>query len=188
MDVISTFFYNYIWCPPFLGSLIANLATSFIFLFALLFLFRPTIRISPHIATISREEANGIPGGRIYVFKIVNKSFFRAFDLKLEVSQKMSIQAPEGKKNKRTIPLNLVKASYNHIPPYWYIGETDYAIQFITTDDVRNILSTNQHAHIELIVICKHGLTGLGSVFVKNYSVHDIQEGTFKSGNTFKMV
>lgn len=39
-----------------------------------------------------------------------------------------------------------------------------------------------------LRVICKHELTGLGSVFVRTYSKHDIKEGTFKSGNTFEIV
>lgn len=179
---------KHIFCLPFLASIIASFITSFIFLFALLFLFRPRVKISSQIATHEKGYSNS-EVEKWFCIKMVNLSFFRAFDLRVELCQKLPVTAPEGKQNHRTVNLILKKDQYHYVPKRAIFGErTDYAIWFMTTDDLTDLLNKNEHCTVELRVICKHELTGLGRVFVKSFSKHDIKKGTFKSGNTFDIV
>ncbi|MCF2489371.1 hypothetical protein [Dyadobacter sp. CY347] len=178
---------SHILCLPFAADIVSGFLTSFIFLFALLFLFRPRIKIGPQIATHLKSYGEATPN-TWYCFKIVNGSLFRAFDLKVEVVQKIPMTGPEGKQNHRTILLRLHKDQYNYVAPFRFGEKSEYALWFMTTDDIAKILNENEHYSVEIRVIAKHELTGLGSVFVRNYSKHDIKNGTFKSGNTFEIV
>jgi hypothetical protein len=183
-----TFFTEHILSLSFLASIIASFVTSFIFLFALLFLFRPRVKISSKIATHVKGYWN-LNEEKWFCIKMVNCSLFRAFDLRVELCQKIPVTGPEGKQNHRTVNLKLMKDQYHYVPKYAILGSrTDYAVWFMTVEDIEELLNKNEHCTIELRVICKHELTGLGRVFVRNFSKHDILQGTFKSGNTFEIV
>ncbi|MBO9613276.1 MAG: hypothetical protein J7619_11300 [Dyadobacter sp.] len=186
MNEALIFLEQKVFCQSFIADVLSGFITSFFFLFALLFLFRPRIKIASQIAT--HVKSYGGQSNKWYCFKIINRSLFRAFDLRVEVTQKIPMTGPEGKTNHRTVPLALVKDQYNYVAPFRIGEKSEYALWFLTTDDILTILNENEHHIVELRVICKHELTGLGSVFVRTYSKHDIKEGTFKSGNTFEIV
>jgi hypothetical protein len=185
---IVTFCQERIFCQVFFADILSGFLTSFIFLFFLLFFLRPRIRVSSQIATHVKAYDSSLPPQRWFCFKMINRSFFRAFDVRVEVVEKIPVTGPGGKTNYRSVPVKLVKSEYNYVASFTYTDRSDYALWFMTTDDIKTLLDTNQHHKIELRIICKHGLTGLGSVFVKTYSKHDIHDGTFKSGNTFDIV
>lgn len=190
-DVIINFFKEQIFTAPFLASLISGFITSFIFLFSLLFLLRPRVNISPVIATDIDEYDDQEPKRRIWVFKVVNTSFFSAFDMKVEVCQKIPIYGHAGTLNYGTIRFPLVKDDYAYVAPYrlnWKKKEYyDNAIWFICYEDIALGLELRQSSVIELRLICKHGLTGLGNIKRQKYVMSNIQEGTFCSGNTFEV-
>ena len=186
MNEALIFLEQKIFCQSFIADVLSGFITSFSFLFTLLFLFRPRIKIARQIAT--HIKSYGGRSNKWYCFKIINRSLFRAFDLRVEVTQKIPITGSEGKTNQLTVPLQLVKDQYNYVASFRIGEKSEYALWFLTTDDILTILNENEHHIVELRVICKHELTGLGSVFVRTYSKHDIKEGTFKSGNTFEIV
>ncbi|NIJ54401.1 hypothetical protein [Dyadobacter arcticus] len=184
------FFKNHIFTPDFSASLVSGFITSFVFLFILLFLFRPHIKIGPSIA-LHVDDLD--PTLRLCcAFKIVNKSFFGAYDLKVEVCQKLVSFGPNGATNYRTVPLPLLRDHYPHVAPFKVVfssnASTDFALWFITYSDLKGILTTTPHTKIEIRVTCRHALTGLGNVWTREYTKTDITLGTFKSGNTFEIV
>lgn len=186
MEEVFTFLDQRIFCQSFFADILSGVLTSFVSLFVLLFFFRPRVRICCQIST--HIKSYGGNAARWYCFKIINKSFFRAFDLRVEIIQKIPVTGPEGKTNHRTVPLSLIKEQYNYVAPFRFGEKSEYAMWFLTDDDITTMLNENEHHLIELRVICKHALTGLGGVFVRTYSKHDIKEGTFKSGDTFEIV
>lgn len=178
-----------VMAAPFLASLLSGLITSLLFLFIVLFVFRPRIHISPHMA-----KAIDVfdPAQRCaWAVKIVNRSYFSAFDMRVEFSQKFSFPGPNGLQNYRVIPLPLVKDQYPYVAPFrpqmLKKGYSDYAIRFRTYQDIDHILS-DQRNTIEVRIICRHALTGLGSVFIYEYTQHGIKVGVFKSGSSFDVV
>ncbi len=184
------FFQDYILTLEFLASLVSGFVTSFVFLFFLLFMLRPRIKVGSSIAC----HVDDLDPGRrsCCAFKIVNRSFFSAYDLKVEVCQKLVSFGPNGAPNYRTIPLPLLRDQYPHVAPFRMVfsnnANTDFALWFITYSDLQSIVNTTPHTKVEIRVTCRHALTGLGNVWTKEYTRTDIKSGTFKSGNTFEIV
>lgn len=189
VQAISDFWNNQIYTASFLASLISGFITSFIFLFSLLFFFRPRVKISPVIAMDVDEYDDQEPKRLCWTFKIVNVSFFSAFDMKIEVCQKIPFYGPNGSLNYGIIRFTLLKDEYTYIAPYkirWKKKEYyDNAVWIITYDDVALALELRKASVIELRLICKHGLTGLGSIKRQKYTLSDMTMGTFCSGTTF---
>ena len=132
-----------VFCQSFIADVLSGFITSFVFLFALLFLFRPRIKIAHQIST--HIKAYGGRSNKWYCFKIINRSLFRAFDLRVEVIQKIPMTGPEGKTNHRTVPLTLVKDQYNYVAPFRIGEKSEYALWFLTTDDISTMLNDNEH-------------------------------------------
>ena len=187
----SDFLLKQIFTAPFLASLISGLFTSFIFLFALLFLLRPRVRISPVIATDIDKYDDHDPKRPCWTFKIVNMSFFSAFDMKVEVCQKIPIFGHDGKLNYGLIRFVLLKDEYTYVAPYklrWKKKEYfDNAVWIITYDDIELALDRQDPSVIELRLICRHGLTGLGNIKRQKYVLSSVRQGTFCSGPTFEI-
>lgn len=159
-------------------------------MFFILLVFRPRIKISSSIAY--QTDPFDTAGRTAYNIKVINRSLFSAFDMKVEVSDKFSFPSPGGHLlNYRATPLTLVKDHYPYVAPFRptfaWPKYSDYALRFRTYDNWNAILSQTTHT-IEVRIICRHALTGLGSVFLKEFTIHDLKAGTFKSGNTFDIV
>ncbi len=71
------------WQQFWVGSL-ESLTASFGFLFLVLFLFKPKIKISPHICKGRLIESDP---SDYYFIKIINYSLFSAYDIKFELIQ-----------------------------------------------------------------------------------------------------
>ncbi|MFN5557594.1 MAG: hypothetical protein ACK48F_15360, partial [Chryseotalea sp.] len=76
-----------------LVELLGGMIGSFIFLFIILLILRPKIDIASFICKVQKE------GKAYYTFKFVNKSFFHAHDLKIELYVTKKIPMGRGKYN-----------------------------------------------------------------------------------------
>ena len=78
----------------FLFGLTYAIVASLMFLFIVLFLFKPKIRIAPFLCKLTN------PGEPVYYsFKFVNTSFFPAHDVKIELHKIRKIPMGNGKYN-----------------------------------------------------------------------------------------
>ena len=172
----------------FLLSIGASLIASIVFIFLLLILLRPNVKISPiickHKDTFDNSERY------CYLFKIVNLSWFSAYDISVELSSLVPYPVKEGL-NFRFFPLSLKIDKLNFIAPYrasWFkknYGE--YAMLFRTFDDLSEILN-DERKSIKIQVTLRHGLTGLSKVYYMDFvNCSDIKEGHFIFGKKFNV-
>jgi hypothetical protein len=124
-------------------NIVCSLFASFVFLFVVLFFFKPRIKIADIICKNNnqfKEDHN-----LYYFFKIVNQSIFSAYDVKAELNVIEKYPTPpSGIMNKRTIPLTLVLSYVSHLPAYrplWWRKDAEHCIRFKTTDDIDAIIS-----------------------------------------------
>ena len=162
---------------------------SLFFIFALLLIFRPWIKISPFICKNQSEFQNE---GTMYFIKIVNYSFFTAYEIKVElVVLERRPTPPSGMSNIRMTPLSLVYNSHSNLPGYkprWVRKAANHCLRFRTTENIDLIVS-NDFKSVQVQVIAKHGLTGLVSVFTQEYSdVKEVKEGKFTYGTRFGVI
>lgn len=143
---------------------------SFIFLFVVLFLFKPQIKICPFICrTASQFEGEST----VYFFKIVNASLFSGNDVKVELNVLERYPTPPtGMMNIRTRSLKL-KSDYlcNLEPsrPEWIRKEANHCVRFRTDENLEQIVN-DEFKSVEFKVYLRHGLTGLVKVFTQEYS------------------
>lgn len=170
----------------FLMGLIGNIIASFIFLFVLLFLFKPKIAISPFIC---KGELQNEPGVKYFFIKVVNKSLFSAYDLKVEINMVQRYPTPpSGMNNNRLTTLTLVADRLPHLGPYrprWIRKEASHCFRFRSRDDLSKILN-NDSQIVKITISAKHGLTGLTKVCEAEYShPSQLHEGSFTYGTKF---
>lgn len=168
-------------------ELIGGIIGSFIFLFVVLFLFKPKIKI----ATFLTDMVNNA-GQTIYVFKFVNRSFFSAHEIKIELHKMRRIPMGSGNVNYEYYPLTLLSNSISHIParpPFWKKNLAyPHCITVRSTENLNDILA-DPYTGIMLRVSLKHGLTGLSKVFEQEYgNQEDIKTGKFKPGTKFEII
>ena len=173
----------------FILSITASLIASTIFIFLLLLWLRPSVKIAPQICKI--KDAFDSEKRDCYLIKVVNLSWFSAYDISLELCTLVSYPVKEGI-NFRFFPLTLKIDKLNFIAPYraaWLkknYGE--YAMLFKTYEDLESILS-DERKSIKLQVTLRHGLTGLSKVFYIDFvNCSDIKEGQFVFGKNFNIV
>ncbi|HVY73311.1 MAG TPA: hypothetical protein VG890_00685 [Puia sp.] len=146
------------------------LVASLLFLFILLFLFKPRIKICPFICkTTSQFEGEST----VYFFKIVNSSIFSGNDVKVELNVLERYPTPPtGMMNTRTIPLRLVSDHLCNIEPSrpkWIRKEANHCVRFRTKENLEEIVN-NDFKSVEFKVYLRHGLTGLVKVFTQEYA------------------
>jgi hypothetical protein len=171
----------------FLVSLICNLIASSIFLFIVFILLRPRITIAEVIARNVDEKTNQTK----FVFKICNKSFFRAYDIKIELYRAKTVRNSGNHIELQNIGIFKSVSAAPSLAKYKLIdriqkakqNETyEFALQVRTLEDIEPILKDPQK-FIRLQVEARHGLTGLQSIFVQDYDdTSCICDGTFQSG------
>lgn len=168
-------------------SVLTSIIASFIFIFSVLVFFKPKLKICDFICRNSSQ----FPGDytNYYFFKIVNKSIFSVYDIKVELNiMEKYPTPPSGMMNKRTIPLTLVSDSVSHLPPFrpmWWRKDATHCIRFRTTENLENIMK-DDFKTVQLQVTSRHGLTGLIKVYYQDYAdVALIKDGKFTYGTEF---
>ncbi|HEV2481107.1 MAG TPA: hypothetical protein VGS79_15650 [Puia sp.] len=161
------------------------IVASLIFLFLVLWLFKPKIRIAPYVCRIGdRGEAV------YYSFKIVNVSFFPAHDVKIELHKTRRITMGAGKYNNERERITLVNGEISHLParqPFWRRKDSDpHCLTVRSIEDISEILE-DPNKGISLQVSLRHGLTGLPKVFDQEYGQGTpIKNGRFAPGTKFE--
>jgi hypothetical protein len=176
---------NSVWTwSHFIFGLTYALVASLIFLFIVLLLFKPKIRIANFLCQpgIYNEEI-------YYLFKFVNISVFSAHDIKVELHKIRKIPMGGGQFKNEYQKLTLLNGDISHIPgrlPFWKKNMANpHCVTVRTHERLEQILRDASNG-ISLRVSLKHGLTGLSKVFDQEYgNVEDIKLGKFKPGTKF---
>jgi len=162
-------------------TIILSISASIIFL-VLLFLLRPRIKIADKIAFFEGK----------YIIKTINRSFFRIYDVKFQLTIKHTYGTPGGK-NVRYSRLNLKRGEKLTYPRRPFIEKKcelfEHAVLVSIEDNIREKW-TNESDTLEFIVIAKHGLSSFAKIYKVKYD-HlgtDIVNGEYKHGNTMEIV
>ena len=172
----------------FLIHLLAGTLVAFVFLFMVLFFLRPSIRISPDIAKNIDHFEND---KTCYSFKMINLSWFSAYEIEIEVNELIVIPV-DGGQNIRYTKIPIKRSNITHLSPYrpqWINPNYGrHALQIRVYEDIDSIIKTTLKS-VQIEVTLRHGLTGLTKVFNRDYSVQGrIREGQFVFGNSFDVV
>lgn len=167
------------------NNIMCSVGASFIFLFLVLLLFKPKIRISPFVCKgkfIEDDPTN------YYFIKLINISIFSAYDVKMELLQVDRYPTGNGQMNCRFTNLSLVLDNISHFSGYrpsWWRRDAPYAIRVRTKANLEAIL-TNDYKSVMIKVSLRHGLTGLVKVYSKEYTdINQIKNVKFGYGLKF---
>ncbi len=185
------FLENQVFTAPFLASLIVEIIGGLLFLFILLFLLRPKVAIGSQIA---KHTDSFDPNRRMcWVFKVVNESYFSAFDVQVELMEQITYAAHPSGNNVRVFPIALKLDRVTHVAPYrpsWigmYKNYSDYAMRFRTYVDLDAVL-IDPTKSLQLKVTLRHGLTGLAKIQTQQFIGVAIKNGQFVLGNKFDIL
>lgn len=165
-----------------LGSLIMCLISSLIFVYLLLTILSPKLKIS---SEISKQTFSGTD---YWIFKIINKSRFSAYNVKFRLVQRIPYIVDGTKVNHRLVEIPLVKQEVFSIPGYRK-GESkgDYAALIATSRDLSQDIGVN-HLEYQLSISMAHGLSNLTKVFKKSFKNSTcIHNNPFVFGNSLKI-
>ena len=166
----------------------SSFISSFIFIFFLLLVMRPSIKISPYIRKSDHDYEPDEP--LFFMFKVVNHTRFPIFNVDLSMSKLIPLPAENGKTNYQLIALELKSTNIKNISRCPIIGEGIgyHAVLFRTYENLENILSSRD-TKISFEITAKHGLTGLSRSIRKEF-VHKscIKSGEFQFGKNLDIV
>ncbi|MET0635988.1 MAG: hypothetical protein ABWZ25_08155 [Chitinophagaceae bacterium] len=171
----------------FVIELIGGTIGALIFLFIVLILFRPNVKICPFICFNQLKGAN-----TIYYFKLVNFSFFPAHDVEIELFSVRKISMGRGLFNNKYEPIPLLLSKISHMPGramcFRKSPQNPHCFVIRCGDDLKSILKVDINA-IALKISLKHGLTGLARVVEQEFgNVEDLKAGKFKPGTKFDLI
>ena len=170
-------------------GIITSIIGTLIFIYLLFKYGKPKFEISPFIC--KGKLANSEDTIDYFFIKIINKSKYAAYDVKLFLQKRTYYKTPpNASESSNLYNLNLVSNSIPMIPAFKKhiktYSENCYTIR--TNDDLNSILKDGGTT-IKIDLYVKHGLTGLFSVFTKEYShSSEIKIGRFEAGNEFKLL
>ena len=169
----------------FLGviiSIVAGIASSYLFLMYFLNKKRVKIEISSFISKVNFE------GQTNYFFKFINKTSSEIFDIRIEPTFYKQVGGVGGM-NIQGKDIELKDNFISYIPCKKKSDDNSlHAMRVRTTEDIE--LNWNDtSSYIRLTVIAKHSLSGFTDVFVKDfYSKDVITTKKFKSGDNLDVV
>jgi hypothetical protein len=168
-------------------ELTGGILGSFTFLFVVLIFLKPKVKIADFLCKIIPSQ-----GEPYYIFKLVNRSFFDAHDLTIELHSIRRIPMGNGYINNEYSKLTLLNGHISQVPArpfFWRNNKANpHCIIVHSTENLNKILSNELHG-IMLRVSLKHGLTGLSNVFEQEYANEtEIKSGKFKPGSKFGVV
>jgi len=167
----------------------SGVLSSLVFFVLVAFFMRPRFRVSPYISEFLEKD-----GTMTYRIKIINKSFFQADDIVVNLARIKPSGAPGPSKRGgvllKNIPLKLSRDQFAYVFPYSYTDhQARYAIQIRIGDGefVRDWQDSDGE-YIILSVSGRHGLSGLkGSENHIFYSKQDIKRGRFVTGDNISV-
>lgn len=169
--------------PDFIFNVTCSIIASFVFIFALLIFLKPKFEIVPLIAK------NDSPFDNIdqicYSFKIINKSFFGAYDIEARTNYYHIRQGENGIVNKVFSKIELKTNKVNFIPGFipYKKNYGDNCVQFFTYENLSDTMKSST-THIQFQITARHSLTGLNNIFTHDFvNISAINEGKFKEGN-----
>jgi len=169
-------------CIPHFISFIICILSSFIFVFLLLKILSPKIKISPYIAK------RNIDGKESYIFKIVNESMFDTYNVKFRLVMREPIITENNKVNHKTTKIELVIDELFCIPRYKKDKDYgDYAALIRTEFDLSKDIC-KENIEYELMVSASHGLSNITKVIRQRFdNSGNIHEKMFKFGKSLKI-
>lgn len=169
----------------FVSSLLTSVLASFIFLFIVLILYKPKLRVSPHICKGKFQSSDP---NDYYFIKIVNTSIFSAYDINMELFEIDKYPTTNGQMNVRHKPLSLVLSKVSNIDGYkpgWITKNASYAVRVRTSENLNAILM-DDYKSVIIKISLRHGLTGLVKVITQEYTdCSQIKKGKFEYGRKF---
>lgn len=183
MDLINSLFEHFTF-SGILFNVFCSLLASFIFIILLLYFLKPKIKIVEKIA-YKNIKIDGDDEGEAYLFKIINKSLFSAYEIKAQLSSYKIIQGENGIIDYHYNHLSLRNNSVSHIGAYsFFKNDGKNCVVFVTYEEIRELLKSD-NGNIELLISAKHGLTGLNHIFKYSFTTESyVKNGKFKSGNS----
>lgn len=123
-----------------------------------------------------------------YTFKVVNRSWYSAYDISIELQQVEKISVADNKVNQRLTSLSVIEGRVSNIAPYrpaWVRKEAQHCLICRSKENIKDIL-TDDFKTVMVKISLRHGLTGLVRVFTKEYcQLSDIKNGKFSYGTRF---
>lgn len=179
------FFESWSW-SGFIFNVICSLIASFGFIILLLFCLKPKFHIAEYIA----HDGVSLFGENheVYMFKVLNKSFFAAYDVNVELHLLQPVRGEKKITNKFYKKLTFRSNQVSYVPGRFMIPDGDNAMIFVTHDDLESHLAHTEN-YLQIRLTARHALTGLTNVINQEYvSVKNIKQGKYKSGNTFDIM
>lgn len=187
IESLNYFCKEFTW-PGTIFSIFVNILSSFIFIFALLYLLKPKIHIVPLIA--NQDSPFDGSDENVHVFKIINKSLFGAYDVEVRANYYTLQQGENGILNKLFNKIELRTNKINYIKPKKLLKKNygDHCAQFFTRDDLSHQVKNNSK-YVQLQVTARHSLTGLSNIVTCDFVNHTyIKNGFFKTGDNDNIV
>ncbi|OXB04249.1 hypothetical protein [Flavobacterium pectinovorum] len=158
-------------------SIMAGIASSYLFLMHFLNRKRVKIEISSHISKVSFE------GQTNYFFKFINKTNAEIFDIRIEPTFYRQVGGVGGM-NIQGKDIELKDNFISYIPCKKKSDTNSlHAMRVRTTEDIE-LNWSDASSYIRLTVIAKHSLSGFTDIFVRDfYSKDVITTKKFKSGD-----
>lgn len=168
-------------------AIIFGVISSYLLLLLLFMFMKPSFEISDKIAFI--DSPRFVPEfNNSYLIKIVNVSWYMAYDINVKLEKIESYGVKNGKNN-RLLPVPMLSNQVTYIKNSSFLkpnnGENAYL--FRTKENINNILENNDK--IRFTLIARHGFSGLTKIFIQDYEVlSDVNTGHFKFGKSFDII
>lgn len=159
-------------------SILVGLTTALIFLILVFLLFRPWFIIS---SSISEQDG-------VFKFKFINLTFFKCTEFKIYLREVIIKDLVKGKDRYFDI-IDTKENPFIYVPSIFsgFRESRSNCIQYKVECNVREIIESDG-THLELILLSKHGLSGLKSISKKTFKHVDcIKKGKFSNGFSFKI-
>lgn len=170
-------------------GIITSIIGTLIFIYLLFKYGKPKFEISPFIC--KEKLVNSKDQIEYFFIKIINKSKYPAYEVKFFIQKKTYYRTPPNASENCIIYTLDIKNNFIPMIPAIQkhnknFSENCYTIRI--KDDLDLILKDGITT-IKIDLYVKHGLTGLFSVFTKEYShLSEIKTGRFQAGNEFKLI
>lgn len=166
-----------------LMGFILSVTANLVFLFIILFLLKPEVTISDQIANY---KINGIDR---YAVKVVNKSYFSAYDVEPALYVVKLIPANPSGYHKDYISKIEFKKVTSYLGRRTFFddktGKHEYASWYITFENLKDLIE-EENTMLEFRISLKHELSNLARTQEKQYSRRsNIKEGQFVSGKKY---
>ena len=178
---IVNYLFNEFSLSGFIFNILCSVIASLIFILLLLYTLKPKFKI---VGKIAKNDSPFDSTDEIcYFFKIINKSFFDAYDIQAKVNSYKIKQGENGIVNRVHNKIELKTSQINYVKRNKFCQKNsgENCVQFVTYEDLTKLMSSGD-VHIQ--ITARHSLTGLSNIFTYDFvNKSSIIEGKFKEGD-----